>query len=151
MFGVVPILSAGGLTANLILIAHFTWAIWMVSGAVLAVLGFRWRRFWGWRVFRITHLIGLVLTATTPFWADGICPLTRWEWQLRSTSGQAVESGESFIIHWMSEILFIDVDPFILSLVTGVVALTTLVIFILRPPWRFHSGNERPAKPVTAP
>jgi len=124
--------------ANFILAIHFVWAAWMVAGFILAVAGFRWPRLWQWRVFRITHLIGLAATATTPFWAKGLCPLTEWEWQLRSDTAYQVPTNESFIIHWMSEVLFLDVSPHMLSIVTGVVALTTLIIFVLRPPWRSY-------------
>jgi len=114
----------------------------MIAGALLALAGFRWPRLWGWRVFRISHLIGLAGTATTPFWANGLCPLTEWEWQLRADTAGQIPPDESFIIHWMSEVLFVDVDPLTLSLITGAVALTTLVIFILRPPWRYYPGKR---------
>lgn len=134
--------------ANIILIAHFAWATWMILGAVLAVLGYRWRRLWGWRIFRITHLCALAGTATTPFWADGICPLTVWEWRLRTaSSGQAEPyTGESFIIHWIRDILFLDVDPLVLSLATGAIALTTLSVFILHPPWRYYIKEGIPSE-----
>lgn len=137
LFGT-PIGPAASFVANLILIAHFTWAVWMIAGVVLAVAGFRWRRLWQWRVFRFAHLTGLVGTATVPFWAEGICPLTTWEWTLRPPTGR-LGGDDSFIIHWVRETLFLDVDPLILSLVTGAAALATLVIFIFRPPWRQYT------------
>jgi hypothetical protein len=123
--------------ADIILAVHFVWAGWMIAGAVLAVLGFRWPRLWGWRIFRIAHLIGLTGTATTPFWSHGICPLTNWEWQLRSASSGQPAAAEPFIIHWMSKTLFINVDPLILSIFSGILALITVIIFVLRPPWKF--------------
>ena len=133
-----PISFSKSFCANFILIAHFAWASWMIIGAALALLGWRWHRLWRWRVFRITHLIGILATATTPFWANGICPMTEWEWQLRYASGAQTGTGESesFIIHWLDKILFLDIDPLVLSIVTALLALSTLVIFIVRPPWR---------------
>lgn len=119
--------------ANLILIVHFAWAIWMVCGVILALLGFRWPRLWEWKIFRTAHLIGLVATATTPLWPGGTCPLTIWEWELRG--GGAVEP-HSFIIHWLDKLLFWNVNPVILSLISALGALATVVIFIFRPPWR---------------
>lgn len=121
--------------ANVILIVHFTWAAWMVSGIVLALLGFHWPRLWEWRVFRTAHLIGLIATASTPFWPGGTCPLTIWEWQLRNAGTTAAEP-QSFIIHWLDKLLFWNVDPIILSLISAAGALATIVIFIMRPPWR---------------
>jgi hypothetical protein len=136
---ILPVSQHAGLLADAILVTHFAWAAWMVSGFVLAVLGFKWIRLWRWRVFRISHLIGLAATATTPFWAGGICPMTEWEWYLGTAERSGSAPSESFIIHWINEILYLDVDPLTLSLVTGAVALTTLIIFILRPPWRSYA------------
>ena len=139
--------------ADVILVVHFLWAAWMIFGFLLALLGFRWNRLWGWRTFRWAHILGLAATATTPFWASGICPLTEWEWQLRpASSQQAMDNGnESFIIQWISDTLFLDVEPIILSLVTGAVALITLIIFILRPPWKYYSEGKAGANSVSAP
>jgi hypothetical protein len=148
-----PVLQSNGLLANIILVVHFAWAAWMISGFVLALLGFRWPRLWEWKVFRITHLLGLLGTSTTPFWADGICPLTEWEWQLRSTS--AASSGnagsESFIIQWMRDVLFLDIDPLILSLTTGAIALVTVILFFVRPPWRSYTRIESKHNSATDP
>ncbi len=121
--------------ANVILIVHFAWAAWMISGVVLALLGFRWPRLWKWKVFRTAHLIGLVATATTPFWPGNTCPLTIWEWKLRG-DGTGIAEPHSFIIHWLDKLLFWNVDPLILSLVSALGALATVVIFITRSPWK---------------
>jgi hypothetical protein len=123
--------------ADLMLILHFLWAAWMVFGIFLAVAGFRWRGLWSWKIFRISHLIGILITSTVPFWAGGICPLTEWEWQLRNAGGNDLSQGaESFIIHWMREILFFDLNPVYLSLAAGLGALVTILIFFRHPPWR---------------
>ncbi len=128
--------------ANLLLIIHFAWAAWMISGVVLAVLGFRWPRLWEWRTFRIAHLIGLVATATTPFWPGGLCPLTIWEWQLRHGQGDSPQI-HSFIIHWLSKLLYWDVDPLLLSILSAFGAVVTVVIFYLRPPWKSYRTQGR--------
>jgi len=119
--------------ANFILVVHFIWAVWMISGIALAFLGFRWPHLWEWKTFRTAHLIGLVATATTPFWPGGTCPLTIWEWKLR---GGGTAEPHSFIIHWLDKLLFWDVDPLILSLISALGALATVAIYFLRPPWR---------------
>jgi hypothetical protein len=120
---------------DIILIIHFAWAAWMVSGVIVAILGF-WRpRFWKWKIFRTTHMIGLIGTATVPFWAEGICPLTIWEYRF-SSENAAAENVESFLVQWLRETLYLDVDPLILSLISGAGALFTPIMFILRSPWR---------------
>ncbi len=121
--------------ANFILLIHFTWAVWMISGIVLAFLGFRWPRLWEWKVFRTAHLIGMIATATTPFWPGGTCPLTIWEWELRGGEATGAEP-HSFLIHWLDKLLFWDVNPLILSFISAAGALATVVIFIIRPPWK---------------
>ena len=118
---------------DVVLIAHFIWAGWMILGVVLAMAGFRWPGLWRWRVFRISHLAGLLATATVPIWGKGICPLTRWEWRLHPTeSGSAAES---FLARAIKDVLYVDVDPLVLSLVTAAGALVTVLIFVFRPPW----------------
>jgi hypothetical protein len=123
--------------ANILLVIHFAWALWMVSGVLIALLGFLWSRLWTWRRFRIAHLIGLVLTATTPLWPGGTCPLTIWEWQLRA-AGSPVTQPESFIIHWIREVLFWDVDPAILTMISATGAAAAAILFFFRPPWKSY-------------
>ncbi|GAB4316105.1 MAG: hypothetical protein Kow0074_03990 [Candidatus Zixiibacteriota bacterium] len=109
----------------------------MVSGVAIAAGGFVWPRVWGWRVFRTLHLIGLMGTASVPLWSrEGLCPLTLLEWELGNAAGGAPRS---FIIRLLSEILYVDVSPVTLSIVTGLGAVFTLVMYWARPPWRIHA------------
>jgi hypothetical protein len=121
--------------ADTIFLVHFAWAVWMVVGIALSFAGFFYPRVWDWRAFRIAHLVGILFTASTPLWGEGFCPLTEWEWQLRQALGTAQDQPRSFILRLLHDLLYWDVDPLVLSLVTGAAALATVVIFILRPPW----------------
>ena len=120
--------------ADLILVIHFSWAAWMVVGIVLTIFGFWWKRFWRWAVFRTAHLVGMLLTGSTPLWAAGVCPLTEWEWQLRQ--GAIPVEREPFLIHWIRELLFYDVEPITLALVSGAAAIFVCVMYVVRPPWK---------------
>lgn len=115
-----------------VLTVHVAWATWMITGVILAVAGLHWRRLLRWRVFRSAHLVGLMLTATVPIWAGGICPLTKLEDALRNAGG----TGSPFMVRLMAETLYLNVDPVVLSAVTGLGALVTLVIFVAHPPWK---------------
>ena len=137
--------QASSLTANFILVIHFAWVVWMIAGILLAVLGFRWPRLWGWRIFRIAHLVGLIGTATVPFWAGGICPLTTLDWQMRSPDPASGEP-QPFLVYWLDRLLYWDVDPLVLSLAIAAGALLTVIVFILHPPWRYR-GKSSPAAP----
>jgi hypothetical protein len=123
------------IVADLLLAVHFLWALWMVMGVALALAGFRWPRLWTWRAFRIAHLIGLLGTASVPIWANGICPLTTWEWDLRSGTGSgAIAAAEPCLRHWMRQILFLDVSPLVLSVITALGAAATLAVFVRHLP-----------------
>jgi len=116
-----------------VLTIHVIWATWMITGVILAVAGLHWHRLLGWRVFRGAHLVGLMLTATVPIWAGGICPLTKLEDALKPSVG---ETSAPFMVRLMAETLYLNVDPLVLSAVTGLGALVTLLIFFAHPPWK---------------
>ncbi len=129
--------------ADTILAIHFVWALWMIAGVLLAIAGFRWPRFWTWRVFRIAHLLALLGTATVPIWSAGVCPLTTWEWKLRSSPGEGLSgSSEPFLRHWLRDILFLDVSPELLSIIAGLGAVVTLSVFIWHPPRRMPAQKN---------
>lgn len=118
----------------------------MVLGVLLAIAGFRWPRLWRWRAFRLTHLVGMLGTATVPVWGGGICPLTLWEDRLRTAHSAQGPAGvsESFLARVIQAVLYLDVDPVVLSAITATGALVTALIFLYRPPWgRGVSRNER--------
>lgn len=123
-------------TADALIVVHFAWAAWMVAGVAVAMLGFRRPRLWGWRWFRTLHLIAFVATATTPLWNNGICPITTMEWQAR---GQADGAQTSFLSRLLSDALYLDVSPTLISVVTGVLALFTVIMYASRPPWRKYA------------
>ena len=89
------------LLADLILILHFAFVLFIVGGMVLtwigAAAGWRWvRNFW----FRTAHLAAIAFVAMESlagFW----CPLTVWEDALRGTRGDL-----SFIARWVRAMLF---------------------------------------------
>ena len=136
--------GARPVVADLLLAIHFLWALWMVTGVVLALAGFRWPRLWSWRAFRLAHLIGLLGTASVPIWAKGICPLTNWEWGLRcgASSGRFTVP-EPCLRHWMRQILFLDVSPLVLSIITALGAAVTLAVFVWHPPRRSTRAAPR--------
>ena len=128
--------------ATAILLVHLAWAVWMVSGVALAVAGFRWATLWRWRVFRIAHLIGLLLTATVPIWNRSTCPLTEWEWALAPSGAGDMEP---FLARAIRAVLYIDLSPMVLSVITILGAVLTLVIFIQHPPGGRYASTTVPS------
>lgn len=135
MLDIQPTPVPGLFWPDVLLTLHVVWAAWMVTGIVLAVLGFWFNRLWHWRLFRIIHMAGLIGTATVPLWYGRLCPLTLWEWNMRAVNGHAAGiEPRPFMVRLFHDILYFDVDPAIMSIITAIAAVGTVVIFITHPP-----------------
>jgi hypothetical protein len=118
------------LLADTILIVHFSFVVFVVFGFLLILLGLL--AGWSWvhnRKFRVAHLaaIGIVVLQA---WLGQLCPLTKWENELRRLSGQSGYE-ESFVEHWLHEVLFYRAEPWIFTTVyTCFGALVVLVWYL---------------------
>jgi len=131
---------------HVLLIVHLLWATWMVAGVIWSAAGFIRHRLWAYATLRTAHLIGFLLTATVPIWNRGICPITEWEFAAADRGG----SPEPLLIRLARDILYWDVSPTVLSIVSGSAALFTLGVYILRPPWRYtRASHDRRSTSVT--
>jgi len=84
--------------ADLILLIHFSYVLFVVLGLVVIWLGFflHWafvRNFW----FRLVHLLAIGYVVAEAL-GGVICPLTIWENQLRVKAGGGVYQG-TFMEH----------------------------------------------------
>jgi len=130
------------LLADLILVFHFAFVLWVIVGQVLILVGllagWRWvRHFW----FRMAHLasIGVVVVQA---WCGVICPLTIWENELRHAAGEAEYPG-AFVAYWVSEALFHEAEPWVFTLGYTIFAATVLAAFIFGPPRRKTKPRRR--------
>ena len=93
------------LAADILLIIHVLFVIFVVAGLMLIFIGkmrhWRWVR-WPW--LRVVHFIGIGIVVMQ-LWLGVICPLTIWEMMLREKAGEVVYAG-SFISHWLSSLLY---------------------------------------------
>ncbi len=92
-------------TADIILLVHLFFVVFVVSGLFLILAGKRLH--WTWvrnPWFRLIHLIAIGVVVLQS-WLGIICPLTTWEMALRSKSGGAVYAGK-FISHWLQTLLY---------------------------------------------
>jgi hypothetical protein len=116
--------------ADVILVIHFSFVVFVVVGFVLILVGLLAR--WSWihnRIFRIAHLaaIGIVVLQA---WLGQLCPLTIWENALRRRAGQS-DYAETFVEHWLHEILFYQAEPWIFTTIyTAFGVLVVLVWFL---------------------
>src|SRR5438093_4596768 len=102
-------MNADALLADLILLLHFAFVIFVVGGLVVIWVGYflRWRFVRDVR-FRVAHLLAMAFVLGESL-LGVICPLTTWEEQLRLSAGQGTYGG-SFVQHWVGRIMFFNVS-----------------------------------------
>ncbi|NIP86023.1 MAG: DUF2784 family protein [Planctomycetales bacterium] len=141
MFATVPV----RLLADLVLVVHFAYALFVGGGLLLILVG--WLAGWRWignGWFRGLHLLAVVVVVLQA-WAGQVCPLTSLEQTLRREAGQATYPG-SFIAHWVQQLLFVAAPPWVFILAYtagGAIVVASLWWAPPRWPWRRTSGGER--------
>jgi len=132
-----------GFAADLLLFAHFAFVLFLVGGLALVWMG-GWRQ-WTWvrnRWFPIAHLcaIGVVVAQSS---LGILCPLTRWEMQLREKVGESTYEG-SFLSHWLGQNLYIEApwEAFLAAYtIFGLLVLSSL--FLVPPRWSNRRKSRR--------
>lgn len=123
------------LLADVILVVHFAFVLFVVGGFALilagAALGWRWVRN---SAFRYAHLAAIVFVAAEAL-VGMACPLTVWEHVLRRTS----PDGPSFIAGWVSRLLYYNLPEWAFATAYVVFASAVAVTLWLIPP-----GGDRP-------
>ena len=100
------------LVADIILLVHVLFVIFVVLGLVLIFIGNALA--WSWvrnPWFRLMHLIAIAVVVVQS-WLHIMCPLTTIEMELRSLVGDTAYSG-SFISHWLEVILYYQAPPWV--------------------------------------
>lgn len=130
--------------ADLIIVLHFAWILFMLWGFVLtlgSVIGLcvfggsspRCRRFLDRWIFRTLHLGGIVFVGLLEA-LDQYCPLTVWEYNLRRPADPGLAYPGSFLVYWIQRLIYPDVHPLMIVIPTIGIALFTLLAYVLRPP-----------------
>lgn len=93
------------LAADLLLVTHTLFVVFVVIGLAVVVVGKLLD--WSWvrhPYFRIAHLAAIVVVVVQS-WIGVICPLTQWEMALRERAGDTVYTG-SFVANWLDKLLY---------------------------------------------
>jgi len=128
------------LLADVILVVHFAFVLFVVGGFALilagAALGWAWIRN---PAFRYAHLAAIVFVALEAL--VGIaCPLTVWEDALRRAS----PGSPGFVERWVSRLLYYDLPEWAFTIAYVLFALAVIASLIWIPPRR-----RRPRNPLS--
>lgn len=120
------------LLADLIVAFHLAYVSFAVGGELLILIGGIVK--WEWvknLPFRIVHLIAVVFVALEAL-IGMICPLTKWEYNLRRMAGQSAEEDITFVGRLIRMIIFYDFPNWFFTLLYvgfgGLVVLTLLLV-----------------------
>jgi len=119
--------------ANVILIFHFMYVLFIAVGLLIIYLGYlmKWK-FIGNPIFRWTHLsaMGIVIVELL----FGIfCPLTEWEAELRGSQTTSLYSS-GFIPYWVHRLLFYNWSVWVFSLIYIITFILIIVAMFIIPP-----------------
>lgn len=119
--------------ADLVLLTHWAFVLFVVFGLVLILLG--GISGWAWVQnpwFRLVH-VGAIGVVIAQAWVGVLCPLTLVEMSLRERAGDASYAG-SFIAHWLQHLLYIDAPPWVFIVVYSLFgALVAACWLLVRP------------------
>ena len=121
------------LLAEAIVIIHFAWVLFALAGFILTLYGFFRREFFDRWLFRTIHAGGILFVGIIVV-LGGYCPLTLWENALRAKYDPSLVYAGSFIIHYVEELLYPDINPLIIRAITTFIAIFSIVVFIIKPP-----------------
>ncbi len=113
---------------DLLAAAHLALVAFAVLGEAAILVG-GWRQ-WGWvrnPGFRLAHL-GLIVVVALEAAFGVLCPLTRWEFELRETSGEGGRPG-TFVGRVLHAVLYYDFPPW--AFTTAYAAFAVLVALTL--------------------
>ncbi len=130
--------------ADLVVLIHFGWILFILWGFVLTVCGSvcvyvlpeakdRGKKFFDRWIFRIVHLAGIVYVAILTVLGK-YCPLTILENDLRGQYDAELAYPGSFVIHYIEKIVYPEANFLIFVIPTIIIAVFTVLMFIIRPP-----------------
>ncbi len=140
-------MSRGALTlaADLTLIAHAAFIVFVVAGQGLILAG--WMLGWHWPrnlAFRLTHA-GAIALVVLESWFGVVCPLTWLEFRLRAAAGSPL-AADSFVGYWLQRLIFHDAPSWAFTAAYTSFAALVAATLVFYPPNRRRAG-DRPGRP----
>lgn len=124
--------------ADLIVVMHFVWILFMLWGFILTLRGFFHKEFFERWLFRTLHLFGIAYVSLLAIMGK-YCPLTIWENTLRAKYDPRLTYPGSFMIHYFEKFVYPDVNPLVIRIPTTFIAVFTVVVFIIKVPKKIRN------------
>lgn len=120
--------------ADIIVVMHFAWILFILTGFILTITGFWWKKFFDKWLFRTIHLGCVLYLSILDIMGGKPCPLTIWENILRAKYDPNLTYPGSFIAHYIGKLVYPDINPSILLISYIFIYVFTIIIFIVKPP-----------------
>ena len=119
--------------ADVVLIGHFSFVVFVIAGFFLVVSGGLLN--WSWirnSWFRSLHLLAIAIVVGQS-WLNVVCPLTTLEMWLRGRAGDATYAG-SFVQYWLHELLYYNAPMWVFVVIYSLFGLLVLASLFAFPP-----------------
>ena len=111
------------IAADIIVALHFAWILFLIFGVVIG----RKHRF-----LKNIHIAGLIFAGLMQTFG-WYCPLTHLEVWLRRRHNPALSYEGSFIVHYVEELVYIQVSPYLIHFLTAVIVIFSTYFYIRKP------------------
>ncbi len=105
--------------ADFVVLVHFLWIVFLISGVFIG------RKV---RSVKILHIAALGFAVIMQIFG-WYCPLTHLEFWLRQRHDPALAYSGSFIIHYVEKIVYIQLSPVIIFVLTLILVVMTTYIY----------------------
>lgn len=130
--------------ADLIVMIHFGWILFMIGGFIFTLCCFFRKEFFDRWLLRMIHLFGIIYVGVLAVLGKH-CPLTILEYNLRIKHNPELNYPGSFIIYYIEKLVYPDANLIVFLIPTIFIAIFTAIVFIIRPPKktkRLFSGPQ---------
>lgn len=110
------------LAADFVVILHFFWIVFLIFGAFIG------KRY---KIVKFFHISGLGFAIIIQIFGWH-CPLTHLEVWLRHRHDPSMKYTGSFIIHYVEKIVYIELSPVIIFLLTVILFFLVAYIYLVR-------------------
>lgn len=132
--------------ADLLVILHFGWILFMLGGFGLTVYSIVWpavrripvsfcSRFMDRWLFRTLHLGGILFVGLLTV-LGRYCPLTIWEYRLRLRYDPTLAYPGSFLAAWVERLVYPDVPGLAIGIPAVLMAVFSAAAYLWQPPMK---------------